>query len=274
MGNTNSVPSTSNRQLPEINFRVLIIGRANAGKTSILQRVCDTTDSPVVYRGDEEHDIEDELRFSYHDGYIFHDSRVFEAGCDKEVKIVQEFIQERSGRRQLRDRIHAIWYCVPMDNQRPELDLKHFKDICPDQNVPVIAVFAEYDQFIRNVTMHLEDYGNPDDAVESQFREHYHVYLGGGAKFVQLERMHKTETRCDALLQETVKALHADVVGLMFLAVQRGSLEICVNIAVKRADIELSRRKTRDVVRRCLYAFPQIWAMDGKSLLCWHYLNP
>ena len=25
-------------------------------------------------------------------------------------------------------------YCVPMDNQRPELDLKHFKDICLDQN--------------------------------------------------------------------------------------------------------------------------------------------
>jgi GTPase SAR1 family protein len=54
MGNTNSVPSTSNRQLPKIKFRVLIIGRANAGKTSILQRVCDTTDSPVVYQGDEE----------------------------------------------------------------------------------------------------------------------------------------------------------------------------------------------------------------------------
>jgi len=33
-----------------MNFRVLIIGRANAGKTSILQRVCDTTESPVVYR--------------------------------------------------------------------------------------------------------------------------------------------------------------------------------------------------------------------------------
>src|SRR6266850_685478 len=34
-------------------FRVLIIGRANAGKTSILQRVCDTTKSPEVYRHDE-----------------------------------------------------------------------------------------------------------------------------------------------------------------------------------------------------------------------------
>ena len=35
-----------------VRFRVLIIGRANAGKTSILQRVCDTTESPVIYRRD------------------------------------------------------------------------------------------------------------------------------------------------------------------------------------------------------------------------------
>ena len=36
--------------LPSVKFRVLIIGRANAGKTSILQRVCDTTESPEIYR--------------------------------------------------------------------------------------------------------------------------------------------------------------------------------------------------------------------------------
>jgi hypothetical protein len=29
---------------------------------------------------------------------------------------------------------HILRYCIPMDNQRPGLDLKHFKDICPDQN--------------------------------------------------------------------------------------------------------------------------------------------
>ena len=44
----------SRRRIPKIQFRVLIIGRANAGKTSILQRVCDTTESPAIYRGDEE----------------------------------------------------------------------------------------------------------------------------------------------------------------------------------------------------------------------------
>jgi hypothetical protein len=57
--------------------------------------------------------------------------------------------------------------------------------------VPVIAVFTKYDQFLRNVTMHLEDYGNPDDdlsdAADSQFKEHYLAHLGDGARFVQLE---------------------------------------------------------------------------------------
>ena len=30
-------------------FRVLIIGRANAGKTTILQRVCHTTEQPKIF---------------------------------------------------------------------------------------------------------------------------------------------------------------------------------------------------------------------------------
>ena len=42
------------RRTPKIQFRVLILGRVNAGKTSILQRVCDTTESPVIYRGNED----------------------------------------------------------------------------------------------------------------------------------------------------------------------------------------------------------------------------
>jgi hypothetical protein len=30
-------------------FRILIIGRANAGKTTILQKVCNTTENAVIY---------------------------------------------------------------------------------------------------------------------------------------------------------------------------------------------------------------------------------
>ena len=30
-------------------FRVLVIGRSNAGKTTLLQRVCNTTELPEIY---------------------------------------------------------------------------------------------------------------------------------------------------------------------------------------------------------------------------------
>ncbi|KAH9165298.1 hypothetical protein EDB89DRAFT_307655 [Lactarius sanguifluus] len=111
------------RGIPEVRFRVLIIGRANAGKTSILQRICETTESPVIYRGNEEvrldpsmdrgeHAIDDELVFSNNEGYIFHDSRGIESGSTKELGILQEFVRRKCGERRLQDRLHAIWFAL------------------------------------------------------------------------------------------------------------------------------------------------------------------
>ncbi|KAH8977803.1 hypothetical protein EDB92DRAFT_693052 [Lactarius akahatsu] len=105
------------RRIPEVQFRVLIIGRANAGKTSILKRICETTESPVIYRGGEkvkldpsmDHRIDDELVFSNHRGYVFHDSRGIESGSTGELDMLRKFIQRKCGERRLRDRLHAIW---------------------------------------------------------------------------------------------------------------------------------------------------------------------
>ena len=36
---------------------------------------------------------------------------------------------------------HILRFCVPMDNQRPQLDLKFYKDICPDQNGALLQMF-------------------------------------------------------------------------------------------------------------------------------------
>ena len=47
-------PAPARPRVPNVRFRVLIIGRANAGKTSILQRVCDTFGSPEIYRSGPE----------------------------------------------------------------------------------------------------------------------------------------------------------------------------------------------------------------------------
>ena len=99
------------------------------------------------------HDINDELIFTNHDGYIFHDSRGFEAGSKDELGTVQNFVKRKSQEKRLKDRLHAIWfvlmciyrceftrsriifrYCIPMDNNRPSLDLKYFEAIRPDNN--------------------------------------------------------------------------------------------------------------------------------------------
>ena len=48
-----------------------------------------------------------------------------------------------------------------------------------------------------------------------------------------VKEMHKPETDCNALLEETVEALNEDVLVLMLLAVQKSKMELSVREAVK-----------------------------------------
>jgi len=143
-------------------FRILIIGKANAGKTTILQKVCNAKPGakPIVFnrkgkkisscgfkkastaRG--EHNIEHQITYQGCN-FIFHDSRGFEAGSQDELKTVREFIAERSRRLELRDQLHAIWYCVPMDDSRPlsPAEMSFFAE--GTGRVPVIVIFTKYD---------------------------------------------------------------------------------------------------------------------------------
>jgi hypothetical protein len=55
------------------------------------------------------HDIENEMVFRSNPGFIFHDSRGFEAGGHSEFDKVNDFIVRRSQEKRLSDRIHVIW---------------------------------------------------------------------------------------------------------------------------------------------------------------------
>jgi len=50
--------------------------------------------------------------FRNNPGFVFHDSRGFEAGGKLQFEKVKAFIASRSKRRSLSDRIHVIWYLV------------------------------------------------------------------------------------------------------------------------------------------------------------------
>src|ERR1700729_4347787 len=53
--------------------------------------------------------------FKSNPGFIFHDSRGFEAGGDTELENVKAFITQRSGDLNLQDQLHAIWYVICLE---------------------------------------------------------------------------------------------------------------------------------------------------------------
>ncbi|KAJ6522613.1 hypothetical protein B0H19DRAFT_973369 [Mycena capillaripes] len=115
-------------------FRILVIGRRNAGKTTILKKMCDSDGSDlriVDKKGNEASvqtlsasrrssrgmsDIENEITFGSNPSFVFHDSRGIEAGAEHDensplcTDSLWKFIDKRSKETRIRDQIHAIWY--------------------------------------------------------------------------------------------------------------------------------------------------------------------
>ena len=74
---------------------------------SALYSNCDIV---LMQRG--QHKITDELIFTNHGGYIFHDSLGLESGSEEELRVIQGFVQQKVGARRLKDRLHAIWFVL------------------------------------------------------------------------------------------------------------------------------------------------------------------
>ncbi|KDQ18699.1 hypothetical protein BOTBODRAFT_104023 [Botryobasidium botryosum FD-172 SS1] len=132
-------------------FRILIIGRPNAGKTTILRAVCGAEGEPDVYDqvGNKlvrrsEHNIEHSLMFPSSPGFVFHDSRGFESA--HELELIRKFIQERAHLGSMKNQLHAIWYCFSVDNDMFITGVdKYFFDTIDTGSVPVIAIFTKFD---------------------------------------------------------------------------------------------------------------------------------
>ncbi|KAG1793215.1 hypothetical protein EV424DRAFT_740803 [Suillus variegatus] len=247
-------------------FRVLIMGRANAGKTTILQKVCNTTDQPKIHdtkgkkidttivessikRGN--HDIANEMVFKSNPGFVFHDSCGFEAGSEEEFKSMKNFISERARATNLEERIHAIWYCIPMDEhcrtfQRSEE--KFFRE-CDTGHVPVVVVFTKFEALrpvafgeikkqLKGVsgeerskriterveelftkTRVLDELRNPENRARPK-------------AYVRLQEMNKTDANCNTLLEHTTFALDDEELRLCLVSTQKSNLELCIKCAI------------------------------------------
>ncbi|KIN97607.1 hypothetical protein M404DRAFT_79919, partial [Pisolithus tinctorius Marx 270] len=163
-------------------FRILVVGRANAGKTTILQRVCNMVDQPEIFNGKGEkvcmrcsvkpfqhgyHDIEDELVFQSNPCFVFHDSCGFEAANAVQFDKMKKFVMDHAKALKLDERIHAIWFCIPWtDNERmvTASEMKFF-DECDTGHVPVIVLLTKTDALELEALEELEGQGSSvDDA--------------------------------------------------------------------------------------------------------------
>ncbi|KAJ7473661.1 hypothetical protein B0H11DRAFT_2236490 [Mycena galericulata] len=120
-------------QIRNLAFRVLILGRANVGKTTILERLTGAAvDRAEIRRNGEVlpdqivrgqtgrglHNVEDEIHFPSKPGFVFHDSRGVEAGSTEELSIVQQFVERHTSTIRIQEQLHAIWMCFPLDESR------------------------------------------------------------------------------------------------------------------------------------------------------------
>ncbi|KAJ7900832.1 hypothetical protein B0H13DRAFT_2664081, partial [Mycena leptocephala] len=144
----------------ELEFRVLILGRANAGKTTILERVAGAAISEAEVRRGEEllpaqmirsqsdrglHNVDDEIRFPSRPGFIFHDSRGVEAGSAEELSTVQQFVENRSSATSVREQLHAIWMCVPLDESRELFEGEKAPFRWSKGAAPLVVIFTKRD---------------------------------------------------------------------------------------------------------------------------------
>jgi len=242
-------------------FRVLILGRANAGKTTILQKVCNTDEQPEIFDSTGKridtavvtpsanrgaHDIDNEMVFKSNPGFVFHDSRGFECGGDSELRVVKNFIAQRARARKLHNQLHAIWYCIPMDDSRPITSAENsFFSECGTGKVPVIAVFTKMDALDskawnelvgQNMSRELARQRAPEHSLstaKSLYCEELVPKRYPPKGSVYIRDMNRESTQCIELIQETVSVLGDSNLRLLLVSTQQVSMEICVTYALK-----------------------------------------
>ncbi|KAG1839525.1 GTP-binding protein [Suillus subluteus] len=213
------------------------IGRANAGKTTILQRVCNTQENPEIYNSAGkkcgEHNIENEMVFQSNPGFVFHDSCRFEAGGESEFDKAKAFIMGHSKEIKIKDQLHAIWYCIPMDEESRSFtkgEIKFFSQ-CDTGSIPVIVLFTKFDALYDIAYAQLKLKGVLMEEAEEKAPKHAEETFDTlqNAMYASLY-----DADCGPLIECTAGTLDDEVVKQLFISTQQSNLELCMEHALNK----------------------------------------
>ncbi|KAI6098925.1 GTP-binding protein, partial [Pisolithus croceorrhizus] len=247
-------------------FRILVMGRANAGKTTILQRVCNSTDKPEIFDGEGNkiedivvqgtlkrgyHDIKHELMFKSNPGFVFHDSCGFEAGSTQQFDQMRKFVVDHAAMKKVNERIHAIWFCIPMTDFHRTVtaaEQKFFNE-CDTGHVPVIVLLTKVDALYLPAIMELLDGDltiaeaeeratEKQEELQEKWLAHIKLELNR-CKFpprgyVPLQNMHQEDMDCTVLMESTANVMNEESLQKLLISTQQSNVLLCIEYAVKR----------------------------------------
>ncbi|KAF5356472.1 hypothetical protein D9757_012476 [Collybiopsis confluens] len=148
-------------------FRILVLGKSGAGKSSLINGAFNVDLANVSHEQSGVSDIDEEITSDQNSRFILHDSQGFAAGETQNFETVKRFIDGRAVQPELKDRLHAIWFCMEIPTENGALfqtaDEKFLK--LELYNVPVIVVFTKFDLLVRKLEREATDVDG--DALET-----------------------------------------------------------------------------------------------------------
>ncbi|KAI6025478.1 hypothetical protein EDC04DRAFT_2930838 [Pisolithus marmoratus] len=234
------------------------MGRANAGQTTILQRVCNSTDEPEIFDGEGNkvwtskciqhgyHDIQHELVFWSNPGFIFHNSCGFEVGSAQEFDQMRNFVTEHAVTTSMNEHIHAIWFCIPMTDCHRTVtgvEQKFFNEF------PVIVLVTKGDAMHVEAIQELEDEGFEIEEVpemvarkEGELRDKCLGHIKHELEmckfppkgYVLLQNMNQQDADCTLLMECTANMLNEEGLQRVLISTQQSSIGRCVKYAVDK----------------------------------------
>ncbi|KAJ7061187.1 hypothetical protein C8F01DRAFT_1139147 [Mycena amicta] len=247
-------------------LRILVAGRANAGKTTLLRRVCGSS----YQTGSDHPDVE-----IPHPSFIFHDSAGFEGATGPNLGLVKTFLHTRAAATKMSDRVHAIWYCVRTDtNMYLSPGDKHFFNENVADHVPVIVVFTKYDGLVtmafgelRRTLGRVESkekrFDKARERLDARYIEPLKAMRYPPLGFVQMDDLTSETTSVEELIQTTLKLLSGDTLRPILLSVHQSNLDACAERAVRDS---LDVQDLSAVLPHILPHYPHVWRTRSISI--------
>ncbi|KAF9462743.1 hypothetical protein BDZ94DRAFT_1309441 [Collybia nuda] len=255
-------------------FRILVMGKSGAGKSSLINKAFGVTDAHVSRLTPGRADINRGIPSNDNPRFLLHDSRGFEHGESDTVDTVRTFIKYRNEQEDIKEKLHAIWLCleIPIAGGRlletgveNFLELKtagelgngigapfdpHSPNLTPVAVVPIIVVFTKYDRLVSAEMLAMDKQKLSPTLNDAEEKAKMKMYMECISPFKELVGAAVPYTTVSTSPEYT--ATLSELVNLTFTQVEEYIADAAivtgmsqkVNSSVKiRTSIEVGKRK-------------------------------